>query len=63
MTADAVSVISFLFSSIWSLFVSFEIPGTHATPAEFMLFALWFVLALRIIKRVFLASSGGGDEE
>lgn len=52
MTSDAVLVLQCLFSTIWSLFFSFEIPGTHTTPAEWAVFSLLFVIILRFVKRL-----------
>lgn len=51
MTSDAVAVVRLLFVTVWSLFVSFEIPGTHTTPAEFALFSLLFVFVIRLVRR------------
>lgn len=62
MTSDAVLVVQVLFTSIWSLFTSFEIPGTHTTPAEFALFSMLFVFVLRVVRRFIISSdSHGGD--
>lgn len=60
MTSDGLLVVQFIFSTIWRLFTSFEIPGTHATPAEFALFSISFVLAIRLLRLV-LKLSGGDD--
>lgn len=49
MTADALSVLQLLFTSIWSLFTSFYIPGTNVTPAGFAIFCLFFVVIVRFI--------------
>lgn len=54
MTDDAIAVVSLLFKTIWSLFVSFEIPGTHTTPAEWALFSLLFLYIVRTVKRMIL---------
>lgn len=53
MTNDALSVVSLLFSTIWSLFTSWTIPGTNTTPGEFSLFILVVVLIIRTVKRLF----------
>lgn len=53
MTPDALLAVQTLFGSIWSLFTSWEIPGTHTTPAEMALFCLCFALVLRFFGRVF----------
>lgn len=64
MTSDGILVLRTVFVVIWSLFTSFEIPGTHTTPAEFAVFSLALVLSLRLVK-IFLSvdvSHGGKDE-
>lgn len=43
-------VLSFVFRTVWSLFTSWRIPGTHTTPAGWALFALSALLAIRIAK-------------
>ena len=59
MTADAVVVLRFLFTRIWSLFTSWFMPGTAASPAAWWFFCLGVVAALRLIKVYF---SGGGSD-
>lgn len=59
MTADTILVVQSLFTTIWSLFTSWHIPGTNVTPAAWALFALTAVLVLRIFRRVF--GTGGGS--
>lgn len=54
MTSDALQVLSFVFTTIWRLFTSFEIPGTHTTPAAWALFSLSVILAVKLV-RMFLA--------
>lgn len=61
MTADALSVVQSLFQSIWTLFNSWYIPGTHVTPAGIALFGLFMLLVIRFIKRVFLGDNSGGE--
>lgn len=56
MTQDALLILGALFGSIWSLFTSWEIPGTHMTPAEWSFFLLTASLLLRFLKGLF-----GGD--
>lgn len=58
MVSDALLVIRFLFTSIWSFFTSFYIPGTNVTPASFAFFVLTVFLILRIVKR----NLGDSDE-
>lgn len=50
MNSDALLVVNFLFSSIWHIFTSFNIPGTRTTPAGWALFTLGSVLAIRVVK-------------
>lgn len=54
MTADAVMVFEMLFGTIWTLFTSWEIPGTHMSPAEWAFFVLGTVLIVKILKRLLL---------
>lgn len=58
MTQDALLILATLFGPIWSLFTSWEIPGTHMTPAEWGFFLLTVTLLLRFLKRLF-----GGDSD
>lgn len=60
MSADALVVVQSLFGTIWSLFTGWYIPGTHTTPASFLIFILFASFALRFIKRIF---GGGGDDD
>lgn len=53
MTADALLVVQTLFTTIWSLFTSWHIPGTAVTPAAFFLFLLFASFGLRFIRRLF----------
>lgn len=59
MTADALMVVQFLFSSIWSLFTSWHFPGTNVSPAAMAFFLLAASVILKIVK-VYLF--GGGDD-
>lgn len=62
MTRDALVVLQALFGPIWRLFTSWNIPGTHMSPADWALFALFFVVLIRMIGRfVGDASVGQGD--
>lgn len=60
MTSDAIQILKLIFGVIWSIFSSFEIPGTHTTPAEFGFFMLGTVLAIKIARRIIFLD--GGDE-
>lgn len=54
MTRDALLVLGSLFRTIWQLFTSWEIPGTHVSPAEWAFFVLGSVLSIKVIKRIML---------
>lgn len=60
MTSDGVQIVQTLFSSIWQLFNGWSIPGTNTTPAEWGLFILSAVIAIRFIKR-FIGNRGDND--
>lgn len=59
MTSDGLAVLSFLFQTIWRLFTSWTIPGTHTTPAAWFMFMLSVVLSIRV-ARIFLNLSSDG---
>lgn len=40
MTEDAVKVVEMVFTTVWNLFVGFNIPGTNVTPAAMAIFLL-----------------------
>lgn len=52
MTKDAFAVVQCLFNTIWRLFTSFEVPGTHFTPASWAFFCLFFVLFFRFLGKM-----------
>lgn len=52
MTSDALLVVQTVFSAIWRLFTSWRIPGTGTTPAQWFLFVIMAVLALRFLKTI-----------
>lgn len=52
MTSDAFQIVQLLFTSIWRLFTSFDIPGTKMTPAEWAFFLLFFSLFLRFLGKM-----------
>lgn len=52
MTSDALAVVKCLFQTIWSLFTCFHIPGTHMTPAAWLMFFLFFGLVFRFLSRI-----------
>lgn len=53
MTSDAILIVGTIFHSIWSLAMSFDIPGTHMTPAEWAFFVMTVFVVVRFVKRVF----------
>lgn len=58
MTSDGIAVVRFLFTTIWRLFTSFQIPGTHTTPAEWALFSLLAVYVFKLISNILGISLG-----
>lgn len=58
MTADAISILQFVFSTGWTFFSSWYIPGTNVTPAAMGFFLLAAFVVIKIIKVQFF----GGDE-
>lgn len=63
MTADALAVVQVLFGTIWRLFTSWRIPGTHTTPAAFICYMLVCGLALRFVQRLFSISSSDDNPD
>ena len=51
MTMDAAAILLSIFSTIWRLFTSWYIPGTHTTPAAFFLFLGFAGIILRFVAR------------
>lgn len=49
MTSDAMLVVKTLFSTIWSIFTSWHIPGTNVTPMAMALFLIVACLGLRFL--------------
>lgn len=56
MTSDAILVVQCLFSTIWSLFTSWYIPGTNVTPAQFFLFLGSASLGITFIVRLLMVN-------
>lgn len=56
MTSDALSVVRVLFSTIWSLFVSWYIPGTNVTPGAVFIFLMFAYFVVRVIKSLLARS-------
>lgn len=58
MTSDAIQIVQFLFTMIWSLFTSWSFPGTNVTPAAMAFLILTAFLIIKIVKNFF-----GGDSD
>lgn len=58
MTSDAILIVQCLFSSIWSLFTTWYIPGTNVTPAQFFLFLGSAGLGITFIVRLLTVNPG-----
>ena len=52
MTDDALLVLQCLFQTIWSIFTSWQIPGTAVTPAMMGVFLIVAGIGLRIFLRI-----------
>lgn len=59
MTADALIIVHFLFTEIWSLFTGWYFPGTNVTPASMAFFLLASYTVIRILKNYFTGGSDG----
>lgn len=58
MVPDAVLVVKCLFTTIWSLFNSWKIPGTNVTPAMWAIFGLLFIFVLKFFIPFVLGGIG-----
>ena len=56
MQANALQFYLGFIPQIWKFYVSWYIPGTYMTPAEFSLTLLAFTLVIRYIKRFVFSS-------
>lgn len=63
MTSDAILVISFVFRTIWRIFNSWFIPGTHTTPAAFAMFSLTLLLTVKVVRMIFNSDVLDGDDD
>lgn len=57
MTDEAMLVVKCLFSTIWSIFTSWHIPGTNVTPMAMSLFLIIACLGLRFLYSLLGVSS------
>lgn len=62
MTYDAITILQLLFVSIWRLFTSWYIPGTHTTPGAFILYLGFVGIILRFIGRVTMTYNPHADK-
>lgn len=53
ISGDFLQVLKFLFVDVWKLFISWTIPGTNITPAEWAIFSLVIVRMIKIIRVLF----------
>lgn len=63
MTNDAFQVLTFIFRSVWRLFNSWYIPGTHTTPAAFAMFSLTLLLVVKVVRILFNTNVLEGEDE
>ena len=56
MTSDAFAILQCLFNTVWSLFTSWNIPGTHTNPAMWFSFLIVASMGLRTFKRLVLGA-------
>lgn len=63
MTSDAILIVQTIFQSIWTLTTSWDIPGTHMSPAEWAFFSLTLIAVIRFVKRVFSDTHGSGGSD
>lgn len=50
MTSDGMAILSLVFTTIWSFFNSWYIPGTSVTPAMFFIFLAFAGIVWRFIR-------------
>lgn len=53
MTADAIAIVKAIFTTVWTLFTTWYIPGTHTTPAGFFMFCFAASISINFIRRLF----------
>lgn len=63
MTADALKVLQLIFTTVWSFFNGWYIPGTNTTPAQFFLFLTAAFITIRFIKRLVTVDVSGNSKE
>ena len=61
MTADALAVVKCLFSTVWSIFTSWHIPGTATTPAMWMIFFIVAGIGIRFMQSMLFNQSFSGS--
>lgn len=58
MTSDGLLVLECLFSTVWRLFTTWNIPGTAVTPGGFLAFLVLAGIVLRWLSRLFEVQLG-----
>lgn len=58
MTSDGLLVLECLFSTVWRLFTTWNIPGTAVTPGGFLAFLVLAGIVLRWLSRLFDVQMG-----
>lgn len=61
MTADAMLVVRFIFTSVWRFFNSWYIPGTNVTPAGMAYFLVASIFLLKVVKLIIFGGDNSGD--
>lgn len=62
MTIEALQVLQSIFNTVWKLFTGWEIPGTHTTPAAFILYLGFVGIILRFVGRATLTYNPHQDK-
>lgn len=52
MSSDVLLILQTVISNCWYLFVSWRLPGLHATPGSLALFVLAVYVVLKFFKRI-----------
>lgn len=58
MTQDGLLIIRTVFTTIWTLFNGWKVPGTNVTPAAWALFILAAAAGIRHFKSIMNAAGG-----
>ena len=60
MSSDVFLILQTVMSNCWYLFISWRLPGLHATPGSLALFVLVVYVVLKFLKRI--AGHDGSDK-